>query len=75
MKLCNSLANTMSDVLAAFLAGRAFVQYRRVGGNRRFPLPDFYIGAHALVLEVPLLTRDVSRYRTYFPSLELITPD
>ncbi len=59
---------------AAFLAGKAFLQYRQRGGDRRSPLPDFYIGAHATVLEIPLLTRDVSRYRTYFPTLELIAP-
>ena len=59
---------------AAFLAGKAFLQYRQRGGNRRSPLPDFYIGAHAVVLEIPLLTRDVSRYQTYFPNLHLIRP-
>ncbi|CAN5772145.1 type II toxin-antitoxin system VapC family toxin [soil metagenome] len=48
---------------AAFLAGRAFVQYRRSGGKRRSPLPDFYIGAHAAVARMPLLTRDPQRYR------------
>ena len=59
---------------AAFLAGKAFLQYRQRSGDRRSPLPDFYIGAHATVLGIPLLTRDVSRYRTYFPTLELIIP-
>lgn len=59
---------------AAFLAGKAFDRYRRSGGTRRSPLPDFYIGAHAAVLGYALLTRDVGRYRTYFPSLELIAP-
>lgn len=59
---------------AAFLAGKAFVQYRRRGGVRRTPLPDFYIGAHAAVAGLRLLTRDDSRYRTYFPSVELISP-
>jgi predicted nucleic acid-binding protein len=59
---------------AAFLAGKAFLQYRKRGGNRRSPLPDFYIGAHAVVLGIPLLTRDVSRYQTDFPNLQLITP-
>jgi predicted nucleic acid-binding protein len=58
---------------AAFLAGQSFLEYRRRGGERRSPLPDFYIGAHALVAEIPLLTRDVKRYRTYFPK-QLITP-
>jgi predicted nucleic acid-binding protein len=59
---------------AAFLAGKAFLSYRQQGGNRRSPLPDFYIGAHAAVQNLPLLTRDVNRYRTYFPSVHLITP-
>lgn len=59
---------------AAFLAGKAFMTYRRRGGARRSPLPDFYIGAHAAVAGHRLLTRDPSRYRTYFPTVELITP-
>jgi predicted nucleic acid-binding protein len=59
---------------AGFLAGKAFVQYRKRGGKRERPLPDFYIGAHAAVAGVALLTRDAQRYRTYFPTLELITP-
>jgi predicted nucleic acid-binding protein len=59
---------------AAFLAGQSFLEYRRRGGERRSPLPDFYIGAHAAVVEIPLLTRDANRYRTYFPSVQLITP-
>jgi predicted nucleic acid-binding protein len=59
---------------AAFLAGKAFVSYRRAGGTSRSPLPDFYIGAHAAVRGMRLLTRDARRYRTYFPKLELITP-
>lgn len=60
---------------AAFLAGKAFVDYRRRGGARRSPLPDFYIGAHALVRDYALLTRDARRYRTYFPRLTIIAPD
>jgi predicted nucleic acid-binding protein len=60
---------------ALFLAGKVFVQYRKAGGARTGVLPDFFIGAHAAVDERPLLTRDVGRYRTYFPSLQLITPD
>lgn len=60
---------------AAFLAGRCFRDYRRRGGVRRSPLPDFYIGAHAVVAGYNLLTRDASRYRTYFPGLTLIAPD
>ncbi len=59
---------------AAFLAGQSFLQYRRRGGERRSPLPDFYIGAHAAVADMPLLTRDVNRYKTYFPSVKLIVP-
>lgn len=59
---------------AAFVAGKAFTRYRRGGGVRRSPLPDFYIGAHALVAGLTLLTRDASRYRTYFPKLALLAP-
>lgn len=59
---------------AAFLAGKCFITYRRSGGVRHSPLPDFYIGAHAAVAGLTLLTRDVSRYRTYFPGLKLIAP-
>ncbi|MGH6901978.1 MAG: type II toxin-antitoxin system VapC family toxin [Geminicoccaceae bacterium] len=59
---------------AAFLAGKCFVAYRRRGGVRRSPLPDFYIGAHAAVRGYRLLTRDAVRYRTYFPTVELISP-
>jgi predicted nucleic acid-binding protein len=59
---------------AAFLAGKAFLRYRQRGGTRRSPLPDFYIGAHAAVAGYRLLTRDATRYRTYFPKLELIAP-
>lgn len=59
---------------AAFLAGRSFVTYRHRGGQRRSPLPDFYIGAHAAVAGLTLLTRDARRYRTYFPRLEIIAP-
>lgn len=60
---------------AGFLAGRCFVMYRRRGGTRRSPLPDFYIGAHAAVERLSLLTRDPARYKTYFPSVTLIAPD
>ncbi len=59
---------------AAFLAGRTFIRYRRRGGQRRSPLPDFYIGAHALAEGMTLLTRDARRYRTYFPALRVIAP-
>ena len=60
---------------AAFLAGKCFLAYRRRGGGRRSPLPDFYIGAHAAVTGRTLLTRDTARYHTMLPSLALITPD
>lgn len=60
---------------AAFLAGKCYVHYRRRGGERRSPLPDFYIGAHAAVSGFRLLTRDAARYRTYFPAVDLIRPD
>ncbi len=59
---------------AAFLAGKCFVRYRRRGGAKRAPLPDFVIGAHAAVAGFRLLTRDSRRYREYFPRLELISP-
>lgn len=59
---------------AAFAAGRSFVAYRRRGGHRRSPLPDFYIGAHAAIAGLTLLTRDPRRYRTYFPSLRVVAP-
>ena len=59
---------------AAFLAGKVYLRYRRSGGSRRSPLPDFYIGAHAAVAGYILLTRDAGRYREYFPTLELRSP-
>jgi len=59
---------------AGFLAGKAFLAYRRSGGTKPAPLPDFYIGAHAAVAGYRLLTRDARRYRSYFPRLELLTP-
>ena len=60
---------------AAFLAGKCFLAYRRRGGRKRSPLLDFFIGAHAAVAGIPLLTREVPRYRTYFPNLNLIVPE
>ena len=60
---------------AAFAAGHAFVAYRRDGGPKRSPLPDFYIGAHAAIRGYRLLTRDTARYRTYFPLLRIVSPD
>jgi hypothetical protein len=59
---------------AAFLAARAFLAYRRRGGNRPTPLPDFFIGAHAAVAGYTLVTRDRRRYKTYYPKLKLIEP-
>jgi predicted nucleic acid-binding protein len=59
---------------AGFLAGKCFVQYRRRGGLRHSPLPDFYIGAHAAIGRLGLLTRDAARYRSYFPGLEIFAP-
>jgi len=60
---------------ALFLAGKAFQRYRAAGGRRTGVLPDFFIGAHAAIAKRPLLTRDVRRYRTYFPSVTLIAPE
>jgi predicted nucleic acid-binding protein len=59
---------------ALFLAGKVFQRYRAGGGTRSGVLPDFFIGAHAAVAQLPLLTRDVRRYRTYFPTVQLIAP-
>jgi predicted nucleic acid-binding protein len=59
---------------AAFVAGKAYRRYRGRGGAKHAPLPDFYIGAHAAVAGLALLTRDAKRYREYFPKLKLITP-
>jgi predicted nucleic acid-binding protein len=59
---------------ALFLAGKAFLRYRRSRGTERSVLPDFYIGAHAAVMQWPILTRDASRYKTYYPTVSLITP-
>lgn len=60
---------------AAFLAGKAYLTYRRRGGASRSPLPDFFVGAHAMVAGHRLLTRDARIYRTYFPRLDIIAPD
>ena len=59
---------------ALFLAGKAFLQYKSNNGTKNSVLPDLFIGAHASVLGIPLITRDTSRYKTYFPKLRLITP-
>lgn len=60
---------------AGFLAGKAYLTYRRRGGARRSPLADFYIGAHAAVAGHRLLTRDTARYKTYFPTVPLLGPE
>jgi hypothetical protein len=59
---------------AGFLAGKAFLGYRRRGGQRATPLPEFYMGTHAAIERLALLRRDVTRYRTYFPKLEILGP-
>lgn len=58
----------------SFLAGKCFLRYKKNGGQKGSTLPDFFIGAHASILKIPLLTRDVNRYKTYFPNLKLIFP-
>ncbi|POR48018.1 type II toxin-antitoxin system VapC family toxin [Bosea psychrotolerans] len=59
---------------AAFLAGKCFLAYRRKGGTKQAPLPDFFIGAHAAISGYRLMTRDPARYRSYFPTVPLVTP-
>lgn len=59
---------------ALFLAGKVYLEYKRRKGTKKTPLPDFFIGAQAAVLNLDLLTRDVSRYQTYFPTVKLIAP-
>ncbi len=59
---------------AGFLTGKAFLAYKKRGGAKRSPTPDFYVGAHAVVGRMDLLTRDARRYRTYFPALKIIAP-
>ena len=60
---------------ALFLAGKVFLKYRKNRGTKISPLPDFYIGAQAAIFEMDLLTRDVTRYHTYFPTVRLISPE
>jgi predicted nucleic acid-binding protein len=60
---------------AAFLAGKCFLAYRRKGGTKQAPLPDFFIGAHAAISGYRLMTRDPARYRSYFPTVPLVTPN
>ena len=87
LSLTFSSAEALDDTLAAlqiaveqiprpalFLAGKAFVKYRRQGGTKNNVLADFFIGAHAAVARWPVLTRDVRRYSGYFPTVELIAP-
>ena len=69
-----SLVRLALPYSAAFLAGHAYLEYRRRGGARRSPLPDFYIGAHAAAEGHIVLTRDATRYRTYFPDVAVIAP-
>ncbi|MEM7603169.1 MAG: PIN domain-containing protein, partial [Verrucomicrobiota bacterium] len=59
---------------ALFLAAKAFATYRKRSGTKQSPLPDFFVGAHALILDIPILTRDTARYRTYFYEVDLISP-
>lgn len=59
---------------ALFLSSQAYKLYRKRGGTKTSPLPDFFIGAHAAALDIPILTRDVARYRSYFPEVTLISP-
>nr|WP_236848320.1 type II toxin-antitoxin system VapC family toxin [Chlorobaculum limnaeum] len=60
---------------ALFLAGKAFLNYRKHKGEKRSPLPDFFIGAHAAVSGLELITRDKNRYQTYFPTFRIIAPE
>ncbi len=59
---------------ALFLARKAFLKYRKSGGSKNLPLPDFFIGAHAVILGIPLITRDAGHFHNYFPSLQIISP-
>ena len=70
----SALTHLPLSLSAAFQAGKAFEKYRGAGGRKSRPLPDFFIGAHAYVAHLPLLTRDPRRVRTFFPSVRLITP-
>jgi predicted nucleic acid-binding protein len=68
------LVEALPSTVFSRLPGKCFVEYRRRGGNRGAPLPDFYIGAHAAIAGLTLLTRDAAKYRTYFPGLRLVAP-
>ncbi len=63
------------DYEASFLAEKIFISYRKKGGTKTRPFPDFLIGAHAMVLKIPLLTRDSGHYKTYYPTLQLLHPN
>ena len=69
------LVNVAMPRPALFLAGKAFQRYRSVGGRKTGVLPDFFVGAHAVVADAALITRDAARYRTYFPGITLIAPN
>lgn len=71
----NSILKALLPYEAAFRASEAFLKYRKLGGSKTSPLPDFYIGAHAAVEGLTLITRDSARFKTYFPDLHLISPD
>ncbi|MBW2538589.1 MAG: type II toxin-antitoxin system VapC family toxin [Deltaproteobacteria bacterium] len=73
-KLIGDLETAINKKEALFLAGKAFLIYKSRKGAKRTPLPDFFIGAQAAVLNLDLLTRDVSRYQSYFPTVKLIAP-
>jgi hypothetical protein len=60
---------------ALFMAGKVFLKYKKQKGTKRSPLPDFFIGAQAVILDLGLITRDSGRYRTYFPTVQLICPE
>ncbi len=60
---------------ASFLAGKAFLKYRKSGGHRTLPLPDFFIGAHAVIEKFTLLTRDTKRFKHYYPGIKIISPE
>ena len=73
--LSAGLVNAAMPRPALFLAGKAFQRYRSSGGRKTGVLPDFFIGAHAVVAGVPLITRDATRYRSYFPGITLVSPN
>ena len=70
-----SIALEHTPTSALYLAGKVFAKYRSSGGTRTSLIPDFFLGAHAQIAELPILTRDARRYRTHFPKVRLITPN